>query len=200
MKLEKRAEEKRKELTDIVKDVIQNYDIQNKEKISSGIINHFLNVTPPEMELRIEFLTIRSGGLGGGSSTKPGNIWLNWRKLLVDGSESILTVIGALAVPWLISLAGLVVWNKIWSMVTVEISERHAVVIWTMWLYRDSENCIEDQLILDLVNKELLKYNRPEMNRQELNMILEDLKKMECIEETEENKWWLREWVKVVYE
>jgi len=152
------------------------------------------------MELRIEFLTIRSGGLGGGSSTKPGNIWLNWRKLLVDGSESILTVIGALAEPWLISLAGLVVWNKIWSMVTVEISERHAVVIWTMWLYRDSENCIEDQLILDLVNKELLKYNRPEMNRQELNMILEDLKKMECIEETEENKWWLREWVKVVYE
>jgi len=113
MKLEERAEEKRKELTDIVKDVIQNYDIQKKEEISSEIINHFLNITPPEMEFRWELLTIRQGGLGGGSSTKPGNIWLNWRKLLVEGSESILTVVGAAALPWLIPLAGLVVWNKI---------------------------------------------------------------------------------------
>jgi hypothetical protein len=200
MKLEERAEEKRKELTDIVKDVIQNYDIQNKEKIASEIINHFVNITPPEMEESWYFITIREGGLGGGSSTKPGNIWLNWRKLLVAGSESILTFIGAVAVPWLIPLAGLVVWNKIWSMLTIEISERHAVVIWTMWLNKDSENCIEHRLILNLVNQELLKYNRPQMNQQELDEVLKDLEKMECIEKTEGNKWWLREWVKVVYE
>jgi len=200
MKLEERAKEKRKELTDIVKDVIQNYDIQNKEKIASEIIDHFLNITPPKMELRMEILTLKQGGVGGGSSTKPGNIWLNWRKLLVDGSESILTFIGAVAVPWLIPFAGLVVWNKIWSMLTIEITERHSVVIWTMWLNRDSENCIEDQLILDLVNKELSKYNRPQMNQQELDMLLKDLEKMKCIEKTEGNKWWLREWVKVVYQ
>jgi hypothetical protein len=200
MKLEKRAEEKRKELTDIVKSVIQNYDIQNKEEISSRIINHFLNITPPEEEFIMYHLTIRQGGVGGGSSTKPGNIWLNWRKLLVDGSESILTVAGAVAVPWLIPLAGLVVWNKIWSVLTVEITERHAVVIWTMWLNKDPENCVKGQAILNLVNKELSKYNRPKMNRRELNMVLEDLKKMGCIEETEGNKWWLREWVKVDYE
>jgi hypothetical protein len=200
MKLEERAKEKRKELTDIVKDVIQNYDIQNKEKIASEIIDHFLNITPPEMELRMEILTLKQGGVGGGSSTKPGNIWLNWRKLLVEGSESILTFIGAVAVPWLIPFAGLVVWNKIWSMLTIEITERHSVVIWTMWLNRDSENCIEGQLILDLVNKELSKYNRPQMNQQELDMLLKDLEKMKCIEKTEENKWWLREWVKVVYQ
>jgi arginine repressor len=57
MKLEERAEEKRKELTDIVKDVIQNYDIQNKEKIASEIINHFVNITPPEMEERVGTLS-----------------------------------------------------------------------------------------------------------------------------------------------
>ena len=140
MKLEERAKEKRKEVTDIVRGVIQNYDTQNKEEISSGIINHFLNITPPEIEHRMELITIRQGGMGGGSSIKPGNIWLNWRKLLVDGSESILTVVGAVAVPWLIPLAGLVVWNKIWSVSTVEITERHAVVIWTMWLNKDPEN------------------------------------------------------------
>jgi hypothetical protein len=199
MELEERAEEKRKELTDIVKNVIQIYDIQNREKIASEIINHFVDITPPEIESSLNLITIRQSGLGGGSSTKPGNIWLNWRKLLVEGSESILTFIGAVAVPWLIPLAGLVVWNKIWSMLTIEISERHAVVIWTMWLNKDSENCIEHRLILNLVNQELLKYNRPQMNQQELDEVLKDLEKMECIEKTEGNKWWLREWVKVVY-
>jgi len=199
MKLEERAEEKRKELTDIVKGVIQNYDIQNKEEISSRIVNHFSNITPPEMDLTTHFITIRQGGLRGGSSTKPGNIWLNWRKLLLGASESILTVAGAVAVPWLIPLAGLVVWNKIWSVSIVDITERHAVVIWIMWLNKDLENCVKGRAILNLVNKELSEYNRPKMNRRELDMLLEDLKKMKCIEETEKNKWRLRELVKVVY-
>jgi hypothetical protein len=200
MKLEEKAEEKRKELTDIVKGLIQNYDIQSKEEISSGIINHFLKITPPETELRMEFLTIRQGGIGGGSSTKPGNIWLNWRKLLVDGAESILTIVGAVAVPWLIPLAGLVVWNKVWSLLNIKIDERHAAVIWTMWKHRDEENCITKDKVLDLVNKELSEYNRPMMNEKELKDILKDLEEMECIEHTEENKWWLREWVKTTYE
>jgi len=200
MKLEERAEEKRKEITGIVTGIIQNYDIQNKTEISSRIINHFLDITPPEMELRLELITIREGGVGGGSSTKPGNIWLNWRELLVDGSESILTIVGAVAIPWLIPLAGLVVWNKIWSAVTIEITERHAAVIWAMWKNRDVENCIKDEVILDLVNKELSVYNRSEMGRRELDRILKEIEKMECIERTGENKWWLREWVKIPYE
>jgi len=199
MKLEERAEEKREELTDIVKGVIQNYDIQNKEEISSAIIDHFVNITPPEKELCSEFITIRQGGMGGGSSTKPGNIWLNWRKLLVEGAESILTVVGAVAVPWLIPLAGLVVWNKVWSLASIKIDERHAAVIWAMWKNRHEENCIKNDKVLDLVNKNLSEYNRPTMNQKELKDILKDLEEMECIEATEENKWWLREWVKTTY-
>jgi len=199
MKLEERAEEKKEELTDIVKGVIQNYDIQNKDEISSAIIDHFVNITPPEMELRMDLITIRQGGMGGGSSTKPGNIWLNWRKLLAEGAESILTVVGAVAVPWLIPLAGLVVWNKVWSLASIKIDERHAAVIWTMWKNRDEENCIKNDKVLDLVNKNLSEYNRPIMNEKELKDILKDLEEMECIEATVENKWWLREWVKTTY-
>ena len=199
MKLEERAEEKKEGLTDIVKGVIQNYDIQNKDEISSAIIDHFVNITPPEMELRMDLITIRQGGMGGGSSTKPGNIWLNWRKLLAEGAESILTVVGAVAVPWLIPLAGLVVWNKVWSLASIKIDERHAAVIWTMWKNRDEENCIKNDKVLDLVNKNLSEYNRPIMNEKELKDILKDLEEMECIEATVENKWWLREWVKTTY-
>jgi hypothetical protein len=49
---EKRAEVKRKELTYIVNGILQNYNIQNKEKISSIIIDRFVDdITPPETEL-----------------------------------------------------------------------------------------------------------------------------------------------------
>lgn len=199
MKIEERAEEKRKEITRIVIDIIQIYDIQNKTEIASKIINHFLDITPPEMEPCLYFITIGEGGLGGGRSIKPGNIWLNWKKLLVDGIESILTIVGAVATPWLVPLAGLVVWNKICSALTIEITERHAAVVWAMWMNRDKENCVKDEVILDLVNKELSKYNRSEMSRRELDKILKELEKMKCIERTDENKWWLRERVKITY-
>ena len=200
MKLEKRAEEKKQEIFEIAQNTIAPY-FSNPEQLSRKIIEHFCRIAPPEIDTTIHLITnIKPGGLGGAKSSKPGNIWLNWRKLLIDGAESILTIVGAVAVPWLIPLAGLVVWNKVWSLASIKIDERHAAVIWTMWKNRDEENCIENDKILDLVNKELSEYNRPKMTEKELKDILKDLEEMECIEATEENKWWLREWVKTTYE
>jgi uncharacterized protein YlbG (UPF0298 family) len=216
---EKKAEEKRKELTYIVNGILQNYNIQNKEKISSIIIDHFVDdITPPETEHFVDDITpsetkllsklvIGPIGIGGGKSIKPGNILLNWRKLLVGVSDTILTVAeagagtgtGAVAMPWLIPFAGLVVLDKILSLLTIEITERHAAVIWTIWSNRDPKDCVEGKAILKLVNKELKKYNLPKMNQKELDTILEELKKLKCIKEIEENKWCLREKVKVSY-
>lgn len=199
MRPEERAEEKKQELLEIVKSSVTPY-ISNAEQISKRIIDHFCIITPPEIDTRMELVTMRPGGMGGGRSLKPGNIWLNWRRLLIDGAESILTVVGAISIPWLIPLAGLVVWNKVWSSSSIEIDERHAVIIWAMWNNRDEENCIEIDKISDLVNEELRRYNRPMMNEEELNNMLKDLEKIECIKKTDGNKRWLREWVKAVYE
>lgn len=199
MKLEKRAEEKNQEILDIVRNIIATYSPIAGE-LAKKIVDSFCVITPPETDDRMYIITIKSGGIGGGRSLKPGNIWLNWKKLLIDGSESILTIVGSASVPWLIPLAGLVVWNKVWSLLTIEIDERHAAVIWTLWKNRDKENRIEHDKILNLLNEELIKYNRLPMDEKELNNILSDLEKMECIERDEKNKWWLREWVKTVYE
>ncbi len=202
MKLEKRAEEKKQEILEIAKNTIAPH-FSNPEQLSTKIIDYFCEITPPEIDTTTTIhiiCDIKPGGLGGARSSKPGNIWLNWRKLLIDGSESILTIVGAVAVPWLIPLAGLIVWNKVWSLSSIKIDERHAAVIWTMWKNRHEENCIKNDKVLDLVNKDLSKYNRPMMNGKELKDILKDLEEMECIEGTEENRWWLREWVKTTYE
>jgi len=199
VKLEERVEAKRREIIKIVKNTIAPH-FSNPDQLSIKIIDHFCEITPPEIDTTIYLLTIKPGGLGGARSSKLGNIRLNWKKLLIDGSEIILTISGAVVSPWLIPLAGLVVWNKVWSLLSIDIDERHAAVIWTMWKNRDDENCIENDKVLDLVNKELSEYNRPKMTEKELKDILKDLEEMECIERTEKNKWWLREWVKTTYE
>lgn len=77
----------------------------------------------------MSFITMSSSGMGGGRSSKSGNIRLNWKKLFVEGPESILVIAGASQIPFLIPIAGLVVWNKALSLMNIEIDERHAAVI-----------------------------------------------------------------------
>jgi len=201
MKLEDKAEEKRKELLESVQDSIKipSLSDQNCTEIFEQIINNFTNITPPEFELQYYHFSMREGGIGGGTSNKPGNILLNWKKLLVNASESILAIGGATAIPWLIPFAALVVFKKIYLISTIEISERAAALIWTMWKNCDEEDCIEYKLIKHLVNLELSHHKRHEMEQKELDILLKDLEKMKCIKEIDGNKWWLRETIKVSY-
>ena len=199
MKLEKRAEEKKQEIFKIVENTIASH-FSNPEQLSM-IIDHFCEITSPKIEIYTHhiILDIKTESPSSARSFKPGNILLNWRKLLKDSPDSILTIVGAVAVPWLIPLAGLVVWNNVWSLLSIKIDERHAAVIGAMWKNSDEENCIRNDKVLDLVNKDLSEYNRPIMNEKELKGILKNLEEMKCIEGTEENKWWLRESVKTTY-
>jgi hypothetical protein len=206
LKQDDRADEKRKEIVEIVKNVIinnVNHDVQenahfNIQEISSRITDSFVQITPPEYEVSFELVTLRSGGVGGGSRTKPGNIFLNWRKLPVVSSDIIL-IASSLNSHWLVPFAALVVWDRIWSLASIEITERDAVVIWNMWKNKDIDDYIKAEDVLKLVNKELSSYGRSEMMQQELEMILNNLESMKCIEKVEENKWWLREWVRIAY-
>ncbi|WXG39445.1 MAG: hypothetical protein WED07_01200 [Candidatus Freyarchaeum deiterrae] len=209
MKNEERAEEKRKEIVDILNDALKNHITQYMkdnsnlriEDISSRITNNFVRITSPESDDKIYLITERMMGRGGGRSVKPGNIFLNWKKLIVVLSESFLTIFGAIQMPLLIPFACLVVWDKLYSLSNIPISEKHAAVIYVMWKNRDEKQCIREDLILNYINTELSKFNLPTMSQEELNQILKDLEKMKSIEKSksDRNKWWLREWVRVEY-
>ena len=201
MKLEEKAEKKKEELQSILKSFFSQFNIDHIDEISQKIIEKFAVITPPEFdETTLQLITMRHWSEGARSS-KPGNIRLSWKSLLINGAQSILTIAGASSIPWLIPLAGLIIWDKVWSLLNIEIDERHAVVIWVMWNNRNKENCIKEEQILSLVNNELQKYNRPEVSKEELERILKDLEKMKCIKKIDdENKWWLREGVKTIYE
>jgi hypothetical protein len=198
MRLDEDARKKYEELVQIVNSTISSHTSQS-EQISRKIVSNFSSITPPEIQSGFELSILEQGGIGGGRNIKPGNILLNWKRLLIDSADIALTISGSISIPWLVPLAGLVVWNKIWSLLNIEIDERHAVVLWTMWQNKDDENKIERKEILKQTNKTLRKHNRREMNKAELKLILDDLERMQCIERSNHDKLRLREWIKTRY-
>ncbi|MBE9515083.1 MAG: hypothetical protein IMY79_02975 [Chloroflexi bacterium] len=205
-----RAEQKTEELINLAKEAILTYWKSIGFKPSSGeasntatdVINNLIQVTPPEKEKpALEFIIMLRGGRGGGRSIKPGNMVLNIRKLITAVAGGGLTVVTAVAIPWTAPLAAIVIWDRIWSNLKLELSEREAAIIWTMWMNRDDDNCVVDADLLVKVNSELAAYRRSSISRQELDDALETLKRMRCIERSrsDPSKWGLREWVRVTY-
>lgn len=205
-----RGKEKTEELIDLTKEAILTYWKSLGLKLSLGealeaatkVISNFAEVTPPGKEPHVlEMITIRSGGRGGGRSVKLGNIFLNLQKLMTTLAASGLTVVGTVTVPWTAPLAAIVIWNMVWSNLKVELSEREAAILWTMWVNRDDDRCVGHVDLLDKVNSELQAYGRSSISRQELDDALETLKKMRCIEwsESDPSKWRLRESIRVSY-
>ena len=47
MRFTERAEEQREDMMEIVKDMLKGSDIQNRREISSRILDHFVNISPP---------------------------------------------------------------------------------------------------------------------------------------------------------
>ncbi len=193
-----------KDLTEITRDAVVTYfgssgrPPADVDRIATSIRECLMEEEPKvaaadELDGGFESLSIRPGGVGSGASLKAGNVILDWKKLLVEGSESLFAIVGATAMPWLIPFVGLVVLNRVHSLLKVEISERHAAVVWTMWSHAGAQRVFEPDELLTLVNQEVVTFDRPIFSEQELETVLTELEKMRCIEKADAGAWRLRE-------
>lgn len=150
----------------------------------------------------IEFITMHSGGRHGATSTKPGNVTLNMRNLVVAIASGTLTITGAMATPWALLLGALVTWDSLWSCLQLEIGEVQARVLWVLWKNRDENNTVAKNYVQDLVNRECAKFGQQSLTEKEVEYVLKDLKKMGCIKESSNyaGPWWLCESVRVSYQ
>jgi hypothetical protein len=168
--------------------------------IAEFLLESFMDLTPPtKPELLLEWLTIRPSGLGGGRSRKPGNIWLNWRKLMdVIPDITIAAVGGATAPKWLIPFLALYVWNKLWSSSTEEFGEVEATVIYALWKHRNGESRISEDDGYASANALREKIGLPLLVRKDFDRAVNRLLGMKCIE-IDKGVIWLREWVRIQY-
>lgn|GEM_PF-2246436 len=198
----KEAEDKRQEIHSLIATSLQESGISDANRVTDEAILQFVDITAPIVELApIQFLTLRSGGIGGGSTRKPGNVRLNLGSLLRAIASGSLTIAGALTAQWMLVVAALLTWDALKSCLQLDISEDHACVIWAIWNDQDENNTVAKSDVFGAVNRERSRFGKQPLSTQEVDRALDDLVNMRCLQQSrnDSERWWLKEWVNVKY-
>jgi hypothetical protein len=168
------------------------------EEQNTNLLKAFCQVKPPvipEAEYRMELIVLSSGGRKGGVSIKPGNVTLNWRKLIGSLPGIVLTGAGAATNPWLFILGARVIWRDLYSTSRVELSPQHATTILTMWNNHDGSKRISEDKARTLTNKALAEFDLNLVSETTFAIIIDDLSQSGCVE-LSDGEIWLREWIR----
>lgn len=176
-------------------------------QIAVEIINNFTRITapePPEHKMHMTTIHHFSGGFSG-QNLKPGNIVLKMSNIMYAVTNGALAFSGAMtgAISPRIAcvFASILLWKDLYSSAKVDLSEKEAIVLYTMWNERDEDNCVPKENLLNKTNKIASAFSERELSELEFRDCLDKLCKISCIEQlsSDESKWWLREWVRVTF-
>ncbi|GDY36274.1 hypothetical protein [Acidovorax sp. NB1] len=174
------------------------------EDVLRQLVDAFARVTPPaEPAITLELITISSlYDAPKANSRKPGNIVLNWRKLLDIVPDVSLAGLGAATLPVApqvaVVLAGLYIWNKVWRGAVEEFSDVEAVTILALWEHRNGKNRIPEQEGFVKTNEVRGRYTLPPLTQSQYASAVNRLTALQCIE-LEDGVIWLRECVQKKY-
>lgn len=200
---ESAAESKRQELRDAALSTGPSVQALPDAALES-ILSAFTSVTPPGIpEVRFELVTISSlNTKPRANSRKPGNVVLNWRKLVDIVPDIWLAGLGAATLPVAPALAavlaGLYVWNKVWRGTVEDFSDVEALTILALWRHRNGENKINENDGFMRTNELRAQYSLPPLSLGEYAATVNRLAEIDCVE-LENGVVWLREWVRVKY-
>lgn len=196
----KALEEKRRWLEQVARNAVVGLGENEAEKLISA----FTRLSPPESESpKIHLITISSSFKPGAISRKPGNILLNWRKLIDFVPDTALAGIGAAtataaAQPWVIPLAAFYVWNKVWRGAEEKLTDVEACILLALWRNRNSENKVKEDDGFMHTNALRSSVQQPAISLGDYTNALTRLARLECVE-IEDGVVWLREWIRVKY-
>ena len=152
----------------------------------------------PKPTMSSRLIKLNSMGQNGGKSRKPGNIILNWRKLIQIVPDGTIIAAGATGPTWLLPFIALHIWNKLYTGSKIDLDQKHAVTIYALWMNRNKERRITEEIGFQKTNSTLHELKLKELSKSEYTKIINDLLDMDCIE-IEGGIIWLREWVKITY-
>jgi hypothetical protein len=191
---------KQKELQDLALSFIPE-NVQKRDELAKALTDSFIELTPPFMGdeiTRLDMIRLTQEGIGGAESTKAGNIYLNFGKLLRLAPDIVLTIYGATGPVWILFFVALHLWSAVWQESTVELDQSHAMAIYAMWMNKDQNRQISEDDAFHATNAHLARFGIPLISRSYFAAIIDNLSEMGCIE-INEGRIWLREWVKTSY-
>lgn len=174
------------------------------EEFRLRLVNAFARVTPPEApEFTIGLITINSlYDSPKARSHKPGNLVLNWRKLLDIVPDVSLAGFGAASLPVVpqvaIALVGLYIWSKVWRGTVEEFSDVEAVTILALWMHRNDKCKIAELEGFVRVNELRASYALAPLTAGQYASAINRLVQLDCVE-LANGIIWLREWIQVKY-
>lgn len=193
---ERRAGQKRREITRLVKRELAALDVLDKS-MAAALVGRFVTVTPPALPpVSFEFASVDESG---GTSVKPGNIIFNVRKFLVAVAEGAVGIAGAPAAPWALVVSMLLVLQKLYEAMTVEIGRIEAIVLLALSKRRNIRTSIRRSDVVRLVNRDLTGKGGEPVSRADIDAALAVLEKLRCIAATGRERIRLHEKVSLRY-
>lgn len=198
-------EKKELELTNVIAKGLEKMDCEYAEKEAERLLHELLNsgciqISAPKEDFMMHCLRIDAlNSYNSGESIKPGNIFLNIRKLI----NTIPNIIGfGVSATYDITIlkvcSVLNLWINMRNIMTVKINKEQAIVIIALW-----KNCNYEHKI-ELVNGHICTNNlmqvlgEDNISWKKYNLIIDQLVQIHCIE-LEEGIIWLREWISKKY-
>ncbi len=151
--------------------------------VEDTIFSMFIEITPPEdPEISLGLVKIGKNGFGTASSRKPGNICLNWGKLMDVVPDVTIAAYGGVASPfWLLPFIGLYVCNKLWCGSLEELTEVEATVIYALWKNKTGEKKIDVDNGFQNANEIRRMTKLPCLQRKEFDRAIQRLLELKCI-------------------
>jgi hypothetical protein len=165
------------------------------EQILSILIKESFQIKCPEQSSRL--IKTKADGKGGARSKKLGNIFIDLDKLLSVSLSAVAKTILGFKFPCLFPLIAIHLVERFSSLYTVDLSEKHSIVYIVMWNNKDESYTVDGNEIINYLNKFQKECCISEINGTEVAKILNDLEKLGCIARKLENKWRLKEKVKI---
>jgi len=174
------------------------------EEVRLRLVDAFARITPPEApDFTIGLITINSlFDSPKARSRKPGNLVLNWRKLLDIVPDISLAGLGAASLPVApqiaIVIVGLYIWNKVWRGTVEEFSDIEAVTMLALWKHRNDKCKIAEPEGYKHVAELMADYALTPLTRVQYASAINRLVQLDCIE-LDNGIIWLREYIQVRY-
>jgi hypothetical protein len=178
------------------------------ESALSKLFDIGLTINPPEYSTYLRALTVSSFSpnrfdpdLGDGESVKPGNVRVDMQRLLVAGAQTVRDIAGTLKLPWLLPMTTLILWDRLWSLLRIKITDKEACLVWIMWTNCGEDQTVPEAILLPKVNEDRARHGHAPLSEKELADALATLERMRCIQRSRSDhaRWWLREWIRVKY-
>lgn len=119
--------------------------------------------------------------VGKAVTRKPTNLFLSWRKLAETVPDVILASAGSAAVRWLIPLAALYVWNKLYNGAEEPLTDAEATVMQALWANADSTRKMNEMKGLEVTNRMRSQHSLPALNNSSYNAAINRLTSMGCV-------------------